>query len=181
MTGKKRCKVTRSQNFDGTQDATQSAASGAGPDIEGDRSDSNAETNTEVTSNNQEAMQYRMITVHRANIRRDMIDIFKDPSIMNCHIMVDERGTAEQGIGAGVFKDALSLLWKDVYDSLMLGEGKRVAFIRHNCQRKEWEAIARILLTGCKVHQYFPLRLLKTFVASCLFDESAISDGMLLE
>ena len=103
---------------------------------------------------------------------------------MNCHVMVqmvNERGTAEQGRGSGVFKDALSLFWKDVYDSLMLGEGERVPFIRHDFQRKEWEAIARILLTGYKVHQYFPLRLSKTFVASCLFGESAVSDGMLLE
>ena len=102
---------------------------------------------------------------------------------MNCHIIVEmlnERGIAEKGKGSGVFKDALSLFWKDVYDSLMLGEGERVPFIRHDFQRKQWEAIARILLKGYQVHQYFPLRLSKTFVVSCLFGESAVSDEMLI-
>ena len=157
---------TSFRSSDDTNENAYTAVSHAGPTTEGDRSDSNAErssgtgnpteTNAEVTSNNPEAFQSRIITVHRGNIRQDLNDIFQDTSIMNCHIIVEmlnERGIAEKGKGSGVFKDALSLFWKDVYDSLMLGEGERVPFIRHDFQRKQWEAIARILLKGYQVHQ----------------------------
>jgi len=63
----------------------------------------------------------------------------------------------------------------------MLGEGERVPSIRHDFKRKEWEAIARILLKGFQEYQYFPLRLSKVFVVSCLFGESAVSEQMLME
>ena len=138
-----------------------------------------SDTNTNTT-----AYQTRIITVHRGNVRKYLISIFKDPSIMNCHIIVEmlnERGIVEKGRGSGVLKDVLSLFWKEIYDSLMLGEGERVPSIRHDFQRKEWEAIARILLKGFQEYQYFPLRLSKTFVASCLFGESAVSEQMLME
>lgn len=63
----------------------------------------------------------------------------------------------------------------------MLGEGELVPSIGHDFQRNEWEAIARVLLKGFQEYQYFPLRLSKTFVASCLFGESAVSERMLME
>ena len=58
---------------------------------------------------------------------------------MNCHIIVEmlyERGVPEQGRGSGVFKDTLSLFWKDVYDSLMLGEGERIPSIRQLSKKR---------------------------------------------
>ena len=82
--------------------------------------------------------------VHRGNVRKDLTAIFQDPSIMKCHIimeMLHEKGVAEKGRGSAVFKDTLSLFWKDVYDSLMLGEGEHVPSTRHDFQRKEWEEI----------------------------------------
>ena len=140
------------------------AAAGLSPET-----DNINEPNSEDNRNSPTASQSRIIKVHRGNIRKDLIEIFQDPLIMKCHLiveMLDERGMAEKGRGSGVFKDALSLFWKDVYDSLMLGEGERVPFIRHDYQRNEWEAIARILLKGYQEYQYFPLRLSKTFVVS---------------
>ncbi|KAJ7382411.1 hypothetical protein OS493_035254 [Desmophyllum pertusum] len=151
------------RSCDDTHEVAQSAVSGAGPTTEADRNDLNTErstsgtgnpaieTNADDTSSNPGGFQYCLITLHRGNIRRDMIDIFIDPSIMNCHIMVEmvnERVLQNKAEVQACFKDVLSLFWKEVYDSLMLGEGERVPFIRHDFQRKEWEAIARILLKG---------------------------------
>lgn len=79
-----------------------------------------SDTNTNPTS-----YQSCVITIYRGNGKRDLIAIFQDPSIMNCHIIVhvlNERGISEKGRGLGMFKDILSLFWKDIYDSLMLGE-----------------------------------------------------------
>ena len=63
----------------------------------------------------------------------------------------------------------------------MVGETERVPSIRHDFQRPEWEAIGRILVKGFKCCQYFPLMLSKTFFISCLFGESAVSEGMLMQ
>jgi len=88
-----------------------------------------------------------------------LIEIFQDPVTMKCHLVVEmlnERGIAEKGNSFAVLKDTLSLFWKDVHQPLMLGEGERVPFVRQDYQRKEWEAIERILLKGYLEHQYFP-------------------------
>lgn len=67
------------------------------------------------TDNNPTARQSRIIPVHRGNVRKDLIAIFQDPSIMNCHIIVEmlnERGITEKGRGSGVFKDTLAFSGK---------------------------------------------------------------------
>lgn len=184
------------RSYNDTSEPTESSVPDVPTSTEGADSNTSATANPSYdaqnvnptnsdTNNNPAVHQSRIITVHRGNVRKDLITIFQDPSIMNCHIIVEmlnERGIAEKGRGSGVFKDTLiSLFWKDVYDSLMLGEGERVPSIRHDFQRKQWEAIARILLKGFQEYQYFPYSLSKTFVVSCLFGESAVSENMLME
>lgn len=183
------------RSYNNTSEVTESSVPSVSVSTEGTGSNSSATDDPSFdaenvnathfgTDNNPTARQSRLITVHRGNVRKDLIAIFQDPSIMNCHIIVEmlnERGITERGRGSGVFKDTLSLFWKDVYDSLMLGEGERVPSMRHDFQRKEWEAIARVLLKGFQEYQYFPLRLSETFIVSRFFGESAVSEGMLIE
>ena len=86
-----------------------------------------------------------------------MINAFKDHSIINCDltfVFIDGRGHEEKGSGIGVVRDALSLFWKEVYVSLLIGENERVPFIRHDYSRSDWEAIARVLLKGYRMCQY---------------------------
>ncbi|XP_044170450.1 uncharacterized protein LOC122954470 [Acropora millepora] len=118
------------------------------------------------------------IKVHRANIRNDMLIIFANPCILDECITLDvifinRRGEEEAGRGSGLLRDLFSLFWKDVYQSLMVGEIERVPSIRHDFQRPEWEAIGRILMKGFSSCQYFPLMLSKTFFITCLYGESA--------
>lgn len=126
------------------------------------------------------------IKVHRANIRNDMLTIFADPCILDECITLDvifinRRGEEEAGRGSGLLRDLLSLFWKEVYQSLMVGEIERVPSIRHDFQRPEWEAIGRILMKGFSSCQYFPLMLSKTFFITCLYGESAVSEDLLLQ
>ena len=74
----------------------------------------------------------------------------------------------------------LCLFWKEVYDSLLIGENERVPFIRHDYSRYDWEAIARVLLKGYRMCQYLPLLVSKTFMSYVLFGESSISDPSIL-
>ena len=113
----------------------------------------------------------------------DLIKAFTDPSILEDDIVIsiiNPRGDKEEGSGSGVYRDVLSTFWHDVYESLMVGEEERVPCIRHDYQRQEWEAIARILVFGYTSYQYFPILLSKTFFAQCLLGEDVLSGEMLL-
>lgn len=127
----------------------------------------------------QESQSAMEIKVHRANIRSDMLTIFSDPRILDEQISLDvlfinRRGDEEAGRGSALVRDLFSLFWKDIYQSLMVGEIERVPSIRHDYQRPQWEAIGRILVKGFRCCQYFPLMLSRTFLISCLYGESAV-------
>lgn len=128
--------------------------------------------------------QLRLLKIHRLNVKQDMISAFKDPSIMDCKltfVFIDARGIEEKGSGVGVERDALSLFWKDVYDSLLIGENERVPCIRHDYSRSDWEAVARILVKGFRTCQYLPLLLSKTYLSYVLFGEPSVTDVNLIQ
>ncbi|KXJ20323.1 hypothetical protein AC249_AIPGENE28596 [Exaiptasia diaphana] len=95
----------------------------------------------------------RVINIHRANIRKDMLSIFSDPSILDERVMLDvhfinSSGEEEVGRGSGLERDLFSSFWKDIYELLMTGDTERMPGIRHDFQRPHWEAIGRILIKG---------------------------------
>ena len=138
----------------------------------------------EVTQTFQEQKQ-QVIKIHRLNVKQDVIDAFKDPVIMDrdvTFVFIDSRGHEEKGSGIGVVRDALSLFWKEVYDSLLIGEKERVPYIRHDYSRRDWEAVASVLLKGYRMCQYIPLLISKTFLSYVLFGESSLSEpGILMQ
>ena len=87
------------------------------------------------------------ITVHRSTFRNDVIEIFKDPEIFKYKLLatiMDAQGKLEKGEGRGVFLEFLSQFWQECFTSFMVGRIEKVPFIRHDLQRPEWEAIARV-------------------------------------
>ena len=97
--------------------------------------------------------QKRTIEINKLNVKQDMIKAFSDCSILNDDIeinVINQRGEKEEGFESGVYRDVLSIFWCEVYESLMIGEEERVPCIRHDYQRQEWEAIARVLVFGYK-------------------------------
>ena len=126
----------------------------------------------------------RFLKLHRVNVKEDMISAFKDPSIVDCQlrvVIIDSKGNEEMGTGIGVVRDAFSLFWKEVYDSLFIGENERVLFIRHDYSRSDWEAIARVLVKGYLTCQYLPIFMSKTFLSYVLFGELSISGPILIQ
>ncbi|CAB4014462.1 40S ribosomal S2, partial [Paramuricea clavata] len=94
----------------------------------------------------------RVLKIRRVNIMQDMIENFKEKSIMQIHVkvvMINSFGKEELGVDdGGVFRDALSAFWSSFYDSCMVGEEERVPVVRHDFKEEEWEAIALILVKG---------------------------------
>lgn len=122
--------------------------------------------------------------MHRLNIKKDLIDLFRDPLIMIQDIeiiVIDARGVEDIGRGVGLLRDIFFLFWKETYDSLFVGENQRVPFIKHDYQRGEWIAVGRILVKGYFICQYLPILLPQTFLACLFWGESAIISAMLTE
>ena len=126
----------------------------------------------------------QILEVHRLNVKREMIDIFRDPSIMDddlAIVVIDSRGKEEIGRGIGVLRDILSLFWKEAYDSLFIGENERVPFVRHDYQRQEWASVGRIVVKGHLSCQYLALLTSPAFLAYLLWGEAAVTGPMLIQ
>ena len=123
------------------------------------------------------------IILYRALLKDNLIKTFKDPLILHVNLVVTFIGNnvrEEEGKVAGVLHDALSTFWNQLFNSLTVGAQEKVPAIRHDYQRAEWQAIARILKYGYIKERYFPLPLSRAFVALCLFGEESITSDFLL-
>ena len=121
----------------------------------------------------------RLLTVHRSCIRTDLIEHFKDPTVMNCNVdfkIINERGQLEPGAGVGVICEVYSLFWKEFSIAMTIGERERVLFVRHDYFVEEWEAVGRILVKG-----YMSISFLsKAFLCYCLFGNQ-VPDAIFLD
>ena len=83
----------------------------------------------------------RILTVHRSYIRRELIEHFKDPIVMNCNIdfkVINEKGEFEKGVDVEVICEVYTLFWNEFSISMTLGERERVPFVRHIRSGKLW-------------------------------------------
>ncbi|XP_028409486.1 uncharacterized protein LOC114532099 [Dendronephthya gigantea] len=129
-------------------------------------------------------MESEILVIHRSNVKCDLLNHFVNDTLLHKIVdvkMLDPRGMEEKGEGVGVVRDAFSLFWNDVYNSYMLGEDERVPIIRHDVSREKWQAIARILLKGYMQERYFPIKISKVFLCSCLFGEDTVTEDMYLD
>ena len=80
--------------------------------------------------------------------KKELVEIFKDSFIINDEVevlIIGPRGREEVGRGVGVIRDMLSLFWKEVYESVLIGEDQGAPFVRHVYHREEWAAFGGIL------------------------------------
>ncbi len=124
------------------------------------------------------------IAINCNNVLKDMIIAFKDEIILSCCleiVFIDERGNIEDGRGSGVKREALSIFWREFYNSLATGASEKVPAICHDYQQNEWKSIACILVAGFTKFGYFPVTLSSTFISSCLFPEELHPKEWLVE
>ena len=131
-----------------------------------------------------EICEVKAVTVHRETIKKDIIDIFQDPDVLKNILMftiIGYNGSVEIGEGVGVAREALTRFWQQFCYSLAVGVQEKVPAIRHDHQKLQWEAIARVLVYGFIREKYFPISLSLVFVASCLFEEESLTKHNLLQ
>ena len=112
------------------------------------------------------------VCLHRALLKYDMIELFSDPSMTNVNLdvtVIGNDGNPEEGTGVGVMREVLTSFWQLVYHSLTVGTQEKVPCIRHELQKTQWEAIARVIVYGVKRYNYFPIFLSRAVIASVQF------------
>ena len=80
-----------------------------------------------------------------------MIDIFRDPSILEYEVdftIIGHAGIEEEGKGSGVLREVLTSFWYECFSSLTVGALQKVPSVRHDYQKGEWEAIGRLIVYG---------------------------------
>eukprot|EP00794_Sanderia_malayensis_P012616 gene12616-13905_t len=125
----------------------------------------------------------KAVKIHQSTLRQDMLELFSNDDVLKCNLdvaFIGHNGQEEIGRGQGVLREALTSFWKGFCNALSVGTQSKVPAIRHDYQRKEWEAVARILIFGYMKEQYFPLLLSPAIIAACLFGEEHVSDDYLL-
>ena len=124
------------------------------------------------------------MTVHRALLKGEMIDIFRDPSILDYEVdftIIGHTGIEEEGKGSGVLREVLTSFWHECFSSLTVGALQKVPSVRHDYQKGEWEAIGRLIMYGYSFAKYFPIALSPAFVASVFFGEESLTPEFLIE
>ena len=122
------------------------------------------------------------VTVHRVTIRKDMLDIFSTDAVLSKELkfsIIGFDGVLEEGIGVGVNKEVLSIFSSELYTSFCCGADELVPILRHDMQKYEWEAVARIIAYGTTL-DFFPIRISRMFMMSALLDESILKKEELI-
>ncbi|KAI9536826.1 hypothetical protein NQZ68_031135 [Dissostichus eleginoides] len=124
-----------------------------------------------------------IIVVRRGNCLADLLAAFIDPDMMNRDVHIKRKlpnGELEEGEGSGVLRDCLTEFWGEFYSKCTLGTNVKTPYLRHEYQVQEWQAIARILVTGWTKVRYFPLLSLP-FLEECLYETnySSVTESFL--
>ena len=123
------------------------------------------------------------LIVHRSTLLNDVILAFCDPKVLTSTLfikVVAANGLEEKGEGRGVGRDVLTEFWHLFFQSLAIGAAAKVPVIRHDYQKEQWKAVARVLLYGYCREGIFPISLSAVFITSCILGEDSISEEMRL-
>ena len=105
------------------------------------------------------------VTVYRSNVKKDVIKIFSDPRIFSYSfdvVVIDARSEPEAGQGKEVLLDVMTCFWQECFTALTNGSNEKIPYIRHDLQKPEWKAIARVLVYGYQKMKYFSASTFKS-------------------
>ena len=77
--------------------------------------------------------EFRDVVVHRSMIRYDIINLFKNPTILNNCILnvtiINANGQIEKGEGDGVLRDILTHFWHECFTTICIGGTEKTSFL----------------------------------------------------
>jgi hypothetical protein len=118
------------------------------------------------------------LKLHRGNVMMELIKYFKDPDILKKDLtvrMINSNGQAEEGIGEGVLRDAITEFWNNFLETCTVGHSVKIPFLRHDFGVDEWMSVSRIIAKGWQSVGYFPVQLSQTLIEEVLYGHSMSS------
>ena len=107
------------------------------------------------------------VTGHRALLKGEVIDIFRDPSIILQYevdfTIIGHTGVEEEGQGSGVLREVLTSFWQECFSSLTVSALEKVPSVRHDYQKGD------------------PIALSPAFVATVFFGEESLTPEFLID
>lgn len=82
------------------------------------------------------------------------------------------NGEPEMAVDAGgVLRDCLTQFWSTFYEMYTEGTQMKIPVVSEDLQEEHWIAIAKVLKVGWKQEHYFPIKLARSFMEKCIFNE----------
>ncbi|XP_066927273.1 uncharacterized protein [Clytia hemisphaerica] len=139
-------------------------------------------SSSELIDLTKENVDIHEIVVRRSHIRDDLIQEFEQEDILKKKLKfgcIMLNGSLERGQGDGVERDVISSFFNEFYESCCVGATEKVPIVRHDYQKAQWEAVARIVCHAIRIG-YYPLKLTYAFMKSTFFGEDRVVSSDLL-
>ena len=121
-----------------------------------------------------EAPKQFHVAVHRGHAFYDMKKFFKDNTDINPRVdeiqlsLILPNGDIERAEDSGgVTRDVITEFWQDFYECCTLGSELKVPTLRHDFEKEDWSAVARMLTFGWTVEKMLPDQLAPSFLNAC--------------
>jgi hypothetical protein len=122
-----------------------------------------------ITNPDRQAKEFEIV-VHRGQVLRELIKIFKENSDLDFEkdiitaSIVFPNGEKEQAYDSGgVLRDLFTEFWDNFYEQCTTGTNLKVPCLRHDMEAADWKAVGRIIALGWILQKYYPFKLLQIF------------------
>ena len=107
------------------------------------------------------------VKVTKDNIVKDLIELYKDPSIINSRLLMEISGQ-EDAVGSGVLREAYSLFWDNLLANNTMGETEFTIPMAPHFTCEDYVSIGRII-----THQFvqcgaFPVKISQASITQAL-------------
>lgn len=119
----------------------------------------------------------RNVRVTKENIVRDLIELYKDPSIVNCRLLLEIAGQ-EDAVGNGVLREAYSLFWDNLLANNTMGETEFTIPMTPHFTPEDYVSIGRIITHQFVQCSAFPVRISRASITQALVGD--VSPEMLI-
>ena len=115
------------------------------------------------------------VEVHRGHAFNDIRQFFKvnvdiNPKVdeVRLTLILPNGDTERAADSGGVTRDVITEFWQEFYQCCTLGYELKVPTLRHDFEKDDWAAVARVLAFGWTSEKMLPDQLAPSFLNACL-------------
>ena len=122
---------------------------------------------------------FRLITVSRINLVKDLLAAFRDDSITDKSLKIKVENESAEDFD-GVFRDVLTEFWGKLMSLYFDGEDQASPIISPELKADDWRAVGSIIYKGFAQVGYFPLRFSVTSLIFAVLGRQQLTPDILI-